>query len=205
MDHRHLMPLALVAALAACDGSPRREQARPVVPEPTPSAVAAASNGSIMRPSVVEEVETAPEAPPPPPEPVRLTIGFPNGGARLDEAARAALDALVARPDFAGLGAITLRGHSDSTGDDAANLRASARRAEAVREYLSTKGIDRDRITVIALGERRPIAPNARLDGSDDEAGMRRNRRVEVEIAPAADAPTSDGEGAPPNASEPAD
>jgi OOP family OmpA-OmpF porin len=35
---------------------------------------------------------------------------------------------------------------------------------------------------VIALGETRPIAPNAKPDGSDDSAGRARNRRVEIEL-----------------------
>jgi OOP family OmpA-OmpF porin len=56
----------------------------------------------------------------------------------------------------------------------------SRKRAEAVRDYLAGKGIARTAMTVIARGETRPIAPNARPDGSDDSAGRARNRRVEI-------------------------
>ncbi|MFD2430354.1 OmpA family protein [Sphingobium scionense] len=52
-------------------------------------------------------------------------------------------------------GAITLRGHSDSKGNDGDNRVASRVRAEAVEAYLVEKGIAKDRITLIALGETR--------------------------------------------------
>ncbi len=74
-------------------------------------------------------------------------------------------------------GRLVLRGHSDSEGDDAANRIMSRKRAEAVRDYLARKGLERSRMSVIALGETRPIAPNAKPDGSDDSAGRARNRR----------------------------
>jgi OOP family OmpA-OmpF porin len=54
-------------------------------------------------------------------------------------------------------------------------------------------------MTVIGLGEDRPVAPNAHLDGSDDPEGRARNRRVEIEVTPVpAEADTADA-----NASEP--
>src|SRR3546814_4425659 len=82
-------------------------------------------------------------------------------------------------------GAITVRGHSDSRGSDSDNLRVSEARAKAVADYLVTKGIAADRMTVLGVGETRPIAPNAHLDGSDDEQGRAKNLRVDVEVAPA--------------------
>ena len=109
------------------------------------------------------------------------TIGFPEGGAGLGGEAKAALDRLAADAAVK-KGRLVLRGHSDSEGDDAANRIMSRKRAEAVRDYLARKGLDRSRMSVIALGETRPIAPNARPDGSDDSAGRARNRRVEIEL-----------------------
>ena len=61
---------------------------------------------------------------------------------------------------------------------------ASKKRAEAVAHYLEKHGVAKDRITVIALGEGRPIAPNAKLDGSDDPEGRARNRRVDISVTP---------------------
>ncbi|MDZ7282268.1 OmpA family protein [Sphingomonas sanguinis] len=109
------------------------------------------------------------------------TIGFPQGGGGLNDAAKAALDRLGADP-AAKSGSLILRGHSDSEGDDEANRIMSRKRAETVRDYLARKGLERSRMRVIALGETRPIAPNAKPDGSDDSAGRARNRRVEIEL-----------------------
>lgn len=130
------------------------------VPEPSPSAKA---------PSTTETRSDA------------MVIGFPEGGASLNREARAVLDRLAAEPAVRSRRLI-LRGHSDSDGDDAGNRRMSRQRAEAVRDYLADKGIARDHMQVIALGETRPIAPNAKPDGSDDRAGRARNRRVEIEV-----------------------
>ncbi|WP_236672138.1 hypothetical protein [Croceicoccus sp. YJ47] len=48
---------------------------------------------------------------------------------------------------------------------------------------LEDNGIDADRIEIIALGEMRPLAPNANLDGTANEANRARNRRVDIHIA----------------------
>lgn len=109
------------------------------------------------------------------------TIGFPQGGGGLNSEAKAMLDRLAADPAVRG-GSLILRGHSDSEGDDEANRIMSRKRAEAVRDYLARKGLDRRRMRVIALGETRPVAPNAKPDGSDDSDGRARNRRVEIEL-----------------------
>ena len=109
------------------------------------------------------------------------TIGFPQGGGGLNSEAKAMLDRLAADPAVRS-GSLILRGHSDSEGDDEANRIMSRKRAEAVRDYLARKGLDRNRMRVIALGETRPVAPNAKPDGSDDSDGRARNRRVEIEL-----------------------
>lgn len=191
---KHALPLSLLLALAACNGAgPSNEvEAAPAEPvrnqsgaeEAEGSSAAALKPGpaSVMRPSVVAEAEQ--DEPPPQPEPVTATIGFALGGAELDQEARAKLDALLASPAAAGPSRVTIRGHSDTKGSDRQNLRASERRAEAVRDYLVERGVAPERITLIALGETRPIAPNANPDGSDFEEGRRKNRRVEVEIVP---------------------
>ncbi|WEK42013.1 MAG: OmpA family protein [Candidatus Sphingomonas colombiensis] len=137
----------------------------------------AAESKSILRPDV------APTAPPPPTiEPVHGVIAFGASGMKLDEAGRAAIDALLEKAVAKAGGAIILRGSTDSRGNDRDNLTASRLRAEVVRDYMVARGIAGDRITVIALGETRPIAPNAKLDGSDDPEGRAKNRRVDVEI-----------------------
>ena len=151
-------------------------------PSPTPAAspTATPSPRSIMQPSVASPEPIAP----PPLMPIEATIGFPDGGARLDDAARQALDGLAANPVMTSGGPIVLRGSSDSHGSDADNLAVSKRRAEAVARYLESLGVAKDRITMVALGEGRPVAPNLNLDGSDNPEGRARNRRVDISITP---------------------
>lgn len=138
----------------------------------------AAPARSILRPEIV-----APEPEPPALEPLDRVIPFPQPGRQLDDEGRTLLDSLLTDPIMRAGGAITLSGHSDSKGNDSANLRVSRQRAEAVRDYLVEKGVAPTRITVIALGETRPLAPNAHPDGSDDPEARARNRRVEIAIA----------------------
>lgn len=134
---------------------------------------------SILRPDVVPV-----HAPEPPPEPIKAVIAFGTSGLALDDAGKQAVDALLAQQVAVSGGPIILRGSTDSRGTDGDNLVASRKRAEAVRAYMIERGVAPERITLVALGETRPIAPNAMLDGSDDPEGRAKNRRVDVEIQP---------------------
>lgn len=103
------------------------------------------------------------------------------------DAAKPTLDRLAQLIAAGGAGQIAVEGHTDTKGDDAYNKRLSEARAAAVKAYLAGKGVDAARLRTIGLGELRPIALNAKPDGTDDEAGRQRNRRVEV-ILPGAGA-----------------
>jgi outer membrane protein OmpA-like peptidoglycan-associated protein len=72
---------------------------------------------------------------------------------------------------------LIIEGHTDSTGTDSYNLELSQRRAEAVRNFLSSYGISADRILARGYGESYPVTTNT------TEAGRQQNRRVEVVIA----------------------
>lgn len=70
---------------------------------------------------------------------------------------------------------ITVKGHTDSRGNDEYNQSLSQRRAIAVREYLlANMAMSADRITAQGFGETRPIASN------DTEEGRAMNRRIDV-------------------------
>lgn len=71
---------------------------------------------------------------------------------------------------------IEISGHTDDVGDDAANLRLSQGRADAVKAYLVKKGIAANRVQAVGYGETRPIAPN------ETPEGKQKNRRTEVRI-----------------------
>lgn len=80
--------------------------------------------------------------------------------------------------------AVTVHGHTDSIGSDAYNLDLSRRRAETVAAAL--QDVATGPITVRAHGKRQPVAANQYPDGSDNPEGRQRNRRVQLELAPAA-------------------
>jgi OmpA-OmpF porin, OOP family len=71
---------------------------------------------------------------------------------------------------------IEIAGHADATGPEPYNLKLSEKRARSVVKYLTEKGIPENRISVLFMGESKPIAPNTTADG------RRRNRRVEFKI-----------------------
>ncbi len=69
---------------------------------------------------------------------------------------------------------IHIDGHTDSIGTDTYNLQLSQKRAEAVRNYLISKGIRAERISIFGYGASLPVASNA------TEEGRALNRRVEI-------------------------
>lgn len=112
-----------------------------------------------------------------------VTFDFDRATIRAE--ARPTLDRLVslirAGGDASGdEGRIAIEGHTDSVGEPAYNQRLSEARAEAVKAYFVSQGLSEDRLTTQGFGATRPVAPNASPDGTDDEPGRQRNRRVEV-------------------------
>lgn len=69
---------------------------------------------------------------------------------------------------------VTIVGHTDSSGSDAINDPLSVDRAEAVRDYLTMRGIAASRMAVEGRGSREPVSANT------TEAGRAMNRRVEI-------------------------
>ena len=73
---------------------------------------------------------------------------------------------------------ILIQGYTDSMGTPAVNDALSLRRAEAVRDFLTTQGLSADNMRAEGLGAKRPLAPNGTADG------RAQNRRIEIVIAP---------------------
>jgi outer membrane protein OmpA-like peptidoglycan-associated protein len=71
---------------------------------------------------------------------------------------------------------ILIEGHTDNVGDETALIDLSLQRAEAIRNYLVNKGIEKGRMQVSGLGATRPLVQNT------SESGRERNRRVEISI-----------------------
>ena len=74
---------------------------------------------------------------------------------------------------------VQVQGHTDSVSDDASNQTLSEQRAKAVTDALTSDGVTAT-IESVGYGETKPVAPNENPDGSDNPAGRRLNRRVEI-------------------------
>ena len=89
---------------------------------------------------------------------------------------KAKLDDLVSKISGINLEVIIAVGHTDSDGSDAYNQKLSVRRSEAVKAYLLTKGVEKNRVYTEGKGEKQPVADNKTKDGKA------KNRRVEIEV-----------------------
>ena len=89
---------------------------------------------------------------------------------------KAKLDDLVDKVKGINLEVVIAVGHTDSVGADAYNQGLSVRRSEAVKAYLVSKGIERNRVYTEGKGEKQPVADNKTAEG------RAKNRRVEIEV-----------------------
>ena len=156
-------------ALADCDGALKPVvAAAPVAPEPAPAP--------------------APAAPAPAPAPVvapvpsseKVTYAadafFDFDKAVLKPEAKEKLDDLVSKTKEINLEVIIAVGHTDSVGTDAYNDKLSVRRAESIKAYLTSKGVEANRVYTEGKGKKQPVADNKTAEG------RAKNRRVEIEV-----------------------
>lgn len=108
----------------------------------------------------------------------RTPIEFESGGDRITEDSATTLDQIASflstNPNIR----IQIIGHTDSDGDEVANLNLSTLRAEAVRSQLVARGIDPERLLTLGYGEYDPVADNI------TQEGKKRNRRIEFLVLP---------------------
>ena len=154
-------------AIAECDPD---LVPRPPAPAPTPPAPAPAPR---------------PPAPPPVvpatcPPTIKSTFAadsfFDTAKAVLKPEAKAKMDDLVGKIKAITLEVVISVGHTDSVGGDAYNQKLSVRRAEAVKAYLVSKGIEANRVYTEGKGKKQPVADNKTAEG------RAKNRRVEIEV-----------------------
>ena len=89
---------------------------------------------------------------------------------------KAALDDLLNKLQGMNTEVMVTVGHTDSVGSDAYNQKLSLRRAEAVKAYIVSKGIETSRVYTEGKGETQPVADN------NSAEGRAKNRRVTVEV-----------------------
>lgn len=114
----------------------------------------------------------------------RFVVGadalFEFDKATLTPDAEETLDALVPLLVKAGKHPASIEGHTDAKGADDYNQTLSEKRARTVKDWLVAKGAVASSTPIQGWGERKPVAPNTKPDGSDDPQGRQKNRRVEV-------------------------
>ncbi len=142
-------------AAEGCDGALQKAaQAAPAAPVAAPAAPVAAASKVTFAADAFFDFDKA--------------VLKPEGKAKLDNVA--------SKVQGINLEVIIAVGHTDSVGSDAYNQKLSVRRAEAVKAYLVSKGIDKSRVYTEGKGEAQPVADNK------TKAGRAQNRRVEIEV-----------------------
>ena len=164
--------IVLVAAAFAAAGCATQEEPKPApqpqqVPPPPPPKPAPAP-------------EPKKEAPKPKPVAEKVTfaadVTFDIDKSTLKPEGRAKLDDLANKVKSINLEVVIAIGHADEIGSHAYNDKLSVRRAESVKAYLVSKGVEPNRVYTEGKGKRQPIASNKTKEG------RAKNRRVEIEV-----------------------
>ncbi|CAM8659916.1 OmpA Outer membrane protein and related peptidoglycan-associated (lipo)proteins [Comamonadaceae bacterium] len=161
----------------------------------TPATAAAGCDGAIVAPAPVAApapaAAPAPVAAPKPaaaPAPAAAPVAaaskvtyaadafFDFDKSVLKAEGKAKLDDLVSKVKAINLEVIIAVGHTDATGADGYNQKLSVARSEAVKAYLVSKGIEKNRVYTEGKGEKQPVADNKTKEGRS------KNRRVEIEV-----------------------
>ena len=154
-------------AYPGCDGAAKPPPPAPVVapaPAPAPAAPAPAPAPAAKPAPVSEKVTFAADA------------FFDFDKATLKPEGKAKLDDLASKMSGIALEVIIAVGHTDSVGNDAYNQKLSVARSEAVKGYLVSKGVEKNRVYTEGKGEKQPVADNKTTEG------RAKNRRVEIEV-----------------------
>jgi OOP family OmpA-OmpF porin len=157
-------------AAPGCDGA--------IAATPKAAASAAAAPAAAVAPAAPKAA--APAAAAPAAAAAKVTYAadafFDFDKAVLKPEGKAKLDDLVSKVKGINLEVIIAVGHTDSVGGDAYNQKLSVARSEAVKAYLVSKGIEKNRVYTEGKGEKQPVADNKTVEG------RAKNRRVEIEV-----------------------
>lgn len=151
-------------AAPGCDGALVAAAPAPAVAPAAAPAAAAPAAKPAPAPAVATKVTYAADA------------FFDFDKSVLKPEGKAKLDDLASKVKDINLEVIIAVGHTDSVGSDAYNQKLSVRRSEAVKAYLVSKGIEKNRVYTEGKGEKQPVADNKTKEG------RAKNRRVEIEV-----------------------
>jgi len=156
-------------AAAGCGGA----LAAPAAP--AAAAPAAAAAAAAAAPKAAAPAAAAPKAAAPAAAAAKVTYAA-DAFFDFDKSVLKPEDDLTGKVKGINLEVIIAVGHTDSTGADAYNQKLSVARAEAVKAYLVSKGIEKNRVYTEGKGEKAPVADNKTKEG------QAKNRRVEIEV-----------------------
>jgi OOP family OmpA-OmpF porin len=167
-----IISISLLALVFAAGCATQEAPAPAPAPAPTPAPA----------PAPAAPAPAAPKPAPAAPKPVAEKITFaadvlfdfdksvikPDGRSKLDD--------LASKIRSINLEVVIAIGHADAVGSDAYNQALSVRRAEAVKAYLTSKGVEGNRVYTEGKGEKQPVADNKTA------GGRAKNRRSEIEV-----------------------
>jgi OmpA-OmpF porin, OOP family len=153
-----------------CDGAVKP------APAPAPAPAAAPAPAPMATPAAPAPAPAAPVAPVSEKVTFAADAFFDFNKTALKPEGKAKLDDLVSKMGGINLEVIIAVGHTDSVGSDAYNQKLSVARSEAVKAYLLSKGVEKNRVYTEGKGEKQPVADNKTSEG------RAKNRRVEIEV-----------------------
>jgi OmpA-OmpF porin, OOP family len=179
MTNKVWMLLVALALAAGCATEPPKPEAKPAPPPaPVPAPKPPPPPEPKPRAPEPEKPKPAPEKPKPVAEKVTFAadVLFDFDKAVIKPEGKSKLDDISNKAKGVNLEVVIAIGHADSVGSDAYNQRLSVRRAESVKAYLVSRGIEANRVYTEGKGEKQPVADNKTADG------RAKNRRVEIEV-----------------------
>jgi OmpA-OmpF porin, OOP family len=174
-----LAPKAAPAAAprVAAPPPPPAAPAPQAAPAPAPRATAPAPTpGAPAAPAARPAAPAAPAGPATEKVTFAADAFFDTAKSNLKPEGKAKLDDLTGKLKDITLEVVIAVGHTDARGSDKLNQKLSVKRAESVKAYLVSKGVEANRIYTEGKGEKQPVADNKTKEG------MTKNRRVEIEV-----------------------